>query len=725
MASRWTPPALWAVVILVLTSIPNPNFGAVAVTGADKAVHLGMYGVMGWLTLRAAWRPVTARRLAWRLAWRLSSAAFLGVAAMAAVDEWHQNVHTGSLRRSARLGGGCHRRRGRHRCGLRGRAPPGSRAHVVTATNGMTTSQRSRMCGTLRADNASSVVQLAGWVHRRRDLGGLIFLDLRDRTGIVQVSVDPHTADAETVQAASRAGLESVVLVEGEVTPRPERDRNPDLPTGDVEVRARTVRVVSPAATPAIPVARGRGEELASEEQRLRYRYLDLRRPELQQNLVLRHRLMQATRRYLSERGFLEIETPILTKPTPEGARDYLVPSRVHAGEFYALPQSPQLYKQLLMVAGLDRYFQIARCFRDEDLRADRQPEFTQIDIEASFVTVPNVMDVAEGLVEALWREGGMEIARPVRRMTYADAMERYGTDRPDLRYGLELQDVTALFAESDARFIRDAVAAGGRVRGIRVPGGVQLSNRALDELEALAKGAGVGGLMRLRAEEGTLRGSVVKFLPADAADRLPATDGDLWLMVAAPDSVSGPALDRVRQEVARRLALIPADANAFVWITEFPLFERAPDSGTLSSGHHPFTAPYPEDVHQMEGAPERVRAQAYDIVLNGTELGGGSVRISDPALQQRVFALLGLSQETAQARFGFLLEALAAGAPPHGGIAFGLDRIAMLVSGASSLRDVIAFPKTTAARALFEGAPTPVDADDLHDLHLRLDGSS
>ncbi|HET7586234.1 MAG TPA: aspartate--tRNA ligase [Gemmatimonadaceae bacterium] len=595
----------------------------------------------------------------------------------------------------------------------------------MTAPGEMATSQRTRMCGTLRLADTSSTVRLAGWVHRRRDLGGLVFIDLRDRSGLVQVSVDPRTADAETVQAAARAGLESVIAVEGDVTARPDKDRNADLSTGDIEVRARTLRVIGPAATPAIPVARARGEELPAEEQRLRYRYLDLRRSELQHNLILRHRIALATRRYLSERGFVEVETPILTKPTPEGARDYLVPSRVHAGEFYALPQSPQLYKQLLMMAGMDRYFQIARCFRDEDLRADRQPEFTQIDIEASFVAVPDVLEVAEGLVEAIWREGGTEIARPVPRMTYADAMERYGTDRPDLRYALELQDVSALFADTDARFIRGALESGGRVRGIRVPGATELTNRALEELESLAKSAGAAGLVRLRVEEGTFRGAMAKFLPADAVTRLNAQDGDVWLLVAGPDAVSSPALDRVRQDVARRLSLVSSSALAFVWITEFPLFLRDAATGQLTSVNHPFTAPDPRDVDRLESAPESVRALAYDIVLNGTELGGGSIRIADAELQRRIFALLGMDEAVSRARFGFLLEALGSGAPPHGGIAFGLDRIAMLLSGAGSLRDVIAFPKTTAARALFEGAPSPVPADDLRELHLRVDGAS
>jgi aspartyl-tRNA synthetase len=430
---------------------------------------------------------------------------------------------------------------------------------------------------------------------------------------------------------------------------------------------------------------------------------------------------MQTTRRYFDQHGFLEIETPILTKPTPEGARDYLVPSRVHPGEFFALPQSPQLYKQLLMVAGLDRYFQIARCFRDEDLRADRQPEFTQIDIEASFIGLEDVLAFGEGLVQTLWAEAGHELALPIQRMRHADALEKYGTDKPDLRYGLEIFDATGVFRGADFSITRKAIDAGGRVRGIRIPGGSALTRKQVDEIEAAAKSLGAAGLLRLKASGGTLDGPAAKYLPADAAARLGLSDGDLCLLVAGPDHISSPALDRVRQEAGRRLGLIPEAEKRFVWIVDFPLFEKDPATGALSSVNHPFTAPHPDDLRLLESAPEKVRAQAYDMVLNGTELGGGSLRITDSSLQRRVFTLLGIPDQEAEQRFGFLLEGLRAGAPPHGGFAFGMDRIVMLLARAESLRDVIAFPKTTTQRALFEGAPTRVDASDLRSLHLEV----
>ena len=586
----------------------------------------------------------------------------------------------------------------------------------------LATTHRSHLCGALRAEHVGTTVRLGGWVHRARDLGGLVFVDLRDRAGLVQVSFDPSRTGSELAARAASLGAETVVLVEGVVTERPAAMRNPDMATGDVEVRATTLRVVGPADTPAIPVARGKSEQLAAEDLRLRHRFLDLRREELQHNVILRHRLMQRTRRYLSDAGFLEIETPILTKPTPEGARDYLVPSRVHAGEFYALPQSPQIYKQLLMVSGFDRYFQIARCFRDEDLRADRQPEFTQIDVEASFVGQEDVMRVAEGLTRALWEEGGSVAPAEIPRMSYADAMERYGIDRPDLRYGMEIEDVSGAFRGLDFPFTSAALEAGGRVRGIRVPGGAALSRKQLDELDAIVKSAGGRGLLRIKRVNGALEGPAAKVLDESRAAKLRLADGELGLYLAGEDRLANPALDRVRQDVAQRMRLIPDDARAFVWVTDFPMFERDAASGALGAVHHPFTAPHPDDVPLLATEPWKARALAYDLVLNGTELGGGSIRISDPALQARVFALLGVDDETARARFGFLLEGLRAGAPPHGGIAFGFDRIVMLLAGATSLRDVIAFPKTTAARALFEGAPSPVPAADLTELHINVE---
>ncbi len=585
------------------------------------------------------------------------------------------------------------------------------------------TAYRSDRCGDLTRSDLGREVRLGGWVHRRRDLGGLVFIDLRDRAGLVQLSCNPAWTPPEMMQRAAAAGAETVLLARGTVQLRPDPARDLGLGSREVEVHLTWLEVVGPAETPVIPVARKEKEELPAEELRLRHRVLDLRRPELQRNLILRHRLLQATRRYFDAHGFLEIETPILTKPTPEGARDYLVPSRVHPGEFFALPQSPQLYKQLLMVAGLDRYVQIARCFRDEDLRADRQPEFTQIDVEASFVGVEDVLGFGEGMVQTLWEEAGRELEVPLPRLLYADAMERYGSDKPDLRYGLEIFDATELFRPADFAIARSAIECGGRVRGIRVPGGAALTRKQVDEIEAAARALGAAGLLRIKRTGGTLEGGPAKFLPQDAAERLGLEDGDLCLLVAGSDRVSSPSLDRVRQEVARRMDLIPSGVDRFVWIVDFPLFDRDPVTGALSSVNHPFTAPHPDDLHLLETAPERVRALAYDLVLNGTELGGGSLRIADPRLQQRIFALLGMPEEQAEQRFGFLLEGLRAGAPPHGGFAFGMDRIVMLLAGADSLRDVIAFPKTTAQRALFEGAPSPVSAEELRELSLEIRG--
>ena len=591
--------------------------------------------------------------------------------------------------------------------------------------NSRATSQRSHLCGALHAEDAGTAVTLGGWVHRSRNLGGIVFLDLRDVAGIVQLSFGPAWATADAIAAAAAVGVESVIIVEGTVVERTADTKNPDMGTGAIEVRATSLRVVGPAVTPAIPVARGKGEKLAAEELRLRHRYLDLRRAELQESLMLRHRLAQVTRLYLSARGFLELETPILTKPTPEGARDYLVPSRVHAGEFYALPQSPQIYKQLFMIAGFDRYFQIARCFRDEDLRADRQPEFTQIDIEASFVGEEDILAVGQGLISALWREGGHTIPSAFERMTYTAAMEGYGCDRPDLRYGLHIADYTSAFRGLDFGITTSVIANGGRVRGIVVPGGAVWSRKQVDELEALAKSAGAGGLLRVKRVDGKYDGPIAKFLTPEAEQAMGLAEGVLALFVAADDRISSPALDRVRQECAQRLGLVKENDRQFVIVTDFPMFERDPLTATLAAVHHPFTAPNAADMAAHPDEPHRWRALAYDVVLNGLELGGGSIRTSDPAVQSRMFSLLGIGDIAEQERrFGFLLEGLRAGAPPHGGIAFGMDRIAMLLSGATSLRDVIAFPKTTTARALFEGAPSTVPANDLRDLHIHVTGA-
>jgi aspartyl-tRNA synthetase len=533
------------------------------------------------------------------------------------------------------------------------------------------------------------------------------------------VSFDPKWTPQDVIERAGKLGLETVVLVEGEVAARPTEMRNPEMETGEVEVRAGDFRIVGPADTPAIPVARGRGEKLPAEELRLKHRNLDLRRSDLQKNLILRHTLQQTTRRFLDERGYLEIETPILSKPAPSGARDYVVPSRVHPGDFYALPQSPQVYKQLLMISGFDRYFQIARCFRDEDLRADRQPEFTQIDIEASFIEPQDIFSLSEGLLAALWKDIGVEIPPTFEHLAYADAMERFGIDRPDTRYGLELFDASDAFRGSEFGVTNAALAAGGRVRGLKIPGGAALSRKQLDEIEAIAKLAGAGGLIRLKRGAAGLEGPAAKFVSESGAQRLGVAEGELCLLVAGPEHVTNPALDRVRQDVAQRLSIVPESTRSFLWVTDFPLFTREQD-GTLSSVHHPFTSPHPDDLHLLDSAPEKVRALAYDVVLNGLELGGGSIRINDPSLQRKVLALLGISGEDAQARFGFLLNALSAGAPPHGGIAFGFDRLAMVLAGATSLRDVIAFPKTTAASALFEDAPSAIPPEDLRALHLQ-----
>jgi aspartyl-tRNA synthetase len=563
-------------------------------------------------------------------------------------------------------------------------------------------------------------VKLGGWVHRRRDLGGIVFIDLRDRAGIVQVAVGPD-APEDVRQKASGLTGETVVEVLGTVVARPADMKNPDLATGDVEVHATKLVSVGPALTPEIPVARGKGEELPAEELRLKYRHLDLRRPEMQANLVLRHRLLQRARTVLSALEFLEIETPILTKPTPEGARDYLVPSRVHPGECYALPQSPQIYKQLLMVSGFDRYFQLARCFRDEDLRYDRQPEFTQIDLEASFVAAEDIQNFVEEVLVALWDEAGHAVERPFRRISWREVMERYGTDKPDLRYeALTIADWTAQVEPLRVPFFASH-QDGTRVRGLAVKGGSVLSRKDVDLLAETVKQLGGAGLAWVKRQGDQLSGSVAKHFTVAALGTLGVLDGDAALMTVGPDRVTSPVMDKVRQEVIRRLAPRPGRAHAFCWVVDFPLFEPDPETGRPVFAHHPFTAPHPEDVAKLEREPLATRALHYDAVYNGHELGSGSIRITDPAIQRTVFRHLGLSPQEIEARFGFLLSALAAGAPPHGGFAVGFDRVAMLLAGAGSLRDVIAFPKTTAARALFEGAPAPARPEDLAALHIRV----
>ena len=547
-----------------------------------------------------------------------------------------------------------------------------------------------------------------------------MFIDLRDRAGIVQVAVGPG-APEDVRRVAGVLTTETVVEVEGQVTARPANMKNAELATGDVEVQATKLAVVGPAVTPAIPVARGKGEELPAEELRLKHRQLDLRRPEMQDNLMLRHRLLQRARRTLSDLEFLEIETPVLTKPTPEGARDYLVPSRVHPGEFYALPQSPQIYKQLLMVSGFDRYFQLARCFRDEDLRNDRQPEFTQIDLEASFVGMEDVLGYVEAVLVALWDEAGHKIARPFPRIAWREAMERYGTDKPDLRYEVPIADWTAQVRPLAVPFFQSALKDGARVRALAVKGGGGLSRKDVDQLAEAAKQLGGSGLAWVKRQGEQISGSVGKHFNAETLGQLGVGDGDAALMVVGPDRVTSPVLDRVRQEVIRRLEFKPRAAHAFAWVVDFPLFEPDPETGKAVFAHHPFTSPHPDDVARLDTDPFSCRALHYDAVYNGNELGSGSIRITDAAVQRRVFGLLGMSAAEAEVRFGFLLNALQAGAPPHGGFAIGFDRVTMLLAGAGSLRDVIAFPKTTTARALFEGAPAPASPADLAALHIEV----
>ncbi len=574
------------------------------------------------------------------------------------------------------------------------------------------------MVGGLRASDDGAQEILCGWVHRRRDLGGLLFVDLRDRSGLVQISFGPDWTDADSLERASGIGHEDVILVEGVVAVRPEGARNSDLPTGEVELRATRVEILSNARTPEIPVYRAPEDELPAEKLRLQHRALDLRRPELQANLLLRHKLVLAARNYLDGLGFVEVETPILTKATPEGARDYLVPSRVHKGEFYALPQSPQIYKQVLMVAGFDRYFQIARCFRDEDLRADRQPEFTQIDVEASFVEVEDILVWVQGLMASLADVAEIEAPLPFPRMTWAESMERFGSDRPDLRYELEIHDWTEATRSVDFGIIRSQVDAGGRVRGVHLVGGAALSRRQIEIIENKAKESGAPGLLwAKRSEEGT-SGPLGKFLQPDHADAMGLEAGDLALVSAGPDSLTSPTLSVVRAAAAEVMELPFVRDHAWTWVTDFPVFDE--DEGVLTASHHPFVMPHAEDLHLLESNPAAVRGTAYDLVYNGTEFGSGSIRIHEPELQRRVLRALGVADGEIDEKFGFLLDALSAGAPPHGGIALGMDRIVQRFTGSMSLRDVVAFPKTTAARALFEGAPTSVGDEDLEALGLQ-----
>ena len=581
--------------------------------------------------------------------------------------------------------------------------------------------RRTHSNGDLRATDIGREVTLMGWAQTRRDLGGLIFIDLRDREGITQIVCNPQEAPAATA-LAGQVRSEYVLAARGVVTQRPDGTANPRIPTGNVEVRVRELRVLNPAETPPFRIA---DDALVDESLRLRYRYLDLRRPMMYRHLALRHTLAKAVRDHLSREGFLEVETPMLIKSTPEGARDFLVPSRLHPGAFYVLPQSPQLFKQLLMVAGVDRYFQIVRCFRDEDGRADRQPEFTQVDIEASFVGLEDVIGVTEGLMAAALRDAlGVEVPTPFPRLTYAKAMDRYGSDKPDLRFGLEIVDCTDLLGGGEVPLFARAAASGGAVRGIAVPGAGGLTRREVQQLEETAIAAGAGGLASVHVEGDTSRGPLSRYLgPAHLAalrERFQAKAGDLLLLAAGEPRTASMALGRVRLDLGTRLRLA-ADNLAFLWVVEFPLLERAQETGRLAAVHHPFTSPLDEDLPLLAREPLRVRAKAYDLVLNGVELGGGSIRIHRQDLQARMFDILGISPEAARERFGFLLDAFQYGAPPHGGIALGLDRVVMVLGGQETIRDVIAFPKTQSGADLMTGAPSPVDQAALDEVHIRL----
>jgi aspartyl-tRNA synthetase len=579
---------------------------------------------------------------------------------------------------------------------------------------------RTHTCGALTAADVGKDVVLLGWVHRIRDLGSLVFIDIRDRHGVTQVVVRDNDA---LLTAAQRLRGEYVIAAIGTVEQRSAETVNPKVKTGEIEVNAGEIRLLNEAKTPPFPIA---DETPVSEDTRLLYRYLDLRRTRMQHNIILRHRVALEVRKYFDAEGFLEIETPMLTKSTPEGARDYLVPSRVHPGEFYALPQSPQIFKQILMIAGMDRYFQIVKCFRDEDLRADRQPEFTQVDLEMSFATEDLIFSTLEPLMERLMRLIGREVERPFRRIPYAEAIATYGSDKPDLRCGMEIRDLSDAFRESSFGVFREAIGAGGEVRGFVVPGAARYSRREVDEVVEQAKQLGAAGLVWARVADGAVQSSALKHAGEDAIRRAlsiaQAGPADLLVMAAGKHEATSKLLGSLRLAMARRENLLDPSKFEFLWVVDFPMFEWIEEERRYEFMHHPFTSPLESDANLLETDPGRARARAYDLVLNGSEVAGGSIRIHDQQLQRLIFKLLQISDEEAKLRFGFFVDALEYGTPPHGGIAIGLDRLVAVLCGENSIREVIAFPKTAQAVDLMAGAPSTVSPKQLRELHLKPD---